>query len=98
MSIAPASLLTLVIRHDQDVVTARQRAGDIATLLGFEPGEQTRIATAVSELARNGFRYAGAGQVEFHIDQHAQPQTLRITVADRGKGIPHLERVLNGSY
>lgn len=98
MSTGPASLLTLVIRHDQDVVTARQRAGDIAGLLGFDSGEQTRIATAVSEIVRNAFRYAGAGQVEFLVNRRAQPQTLIITVVDRGKGIPHLERVLNGSY
>src|SRR3954452_21104643 len=98
MSIAPASLLTLVIRHDQDVVTARQRAGDISALLGFESGEQTRVATAVSEIVRNAFRYAGSGYVEFLIDRNAQPQTLTIAVVDRGQGIPHLERVLNGTY
>src|SRR5438270_2408397 len=98
MSTGPASLLTLVIRHDQDVVTARQRAGTIADLLGFDSGEQTRIATAVSEIVRNAFRYAGAGQVEFLVDRGAQPQTLIIRVVDRGKGIPQLERVLNGSY
>src|SRR5205823_7048716 len=98
MSTGPASLLTLVIRHDQDVVTARQRAGTIADLLGFDSGEQTRIATAVSEIVRNAFRYAGSGHVEFLIDRHAQPQELIVTVADRGKGIPHLERVLDGSY
>jgi signal transduction histidine kinase/CheY-like chemotaxis protein len=95
---APASLLTLLIRHDQDVVTARQRAGDISALLGFDSGEQTRIATAVSEIVRNAFRYTGWGQVEFLIDREAQPQRLTVTVIDRGKGIPHLEQVLNGTY
>jgi signal transduction histidine kinase/DNA-binding response OmpR family regulator len=98
MSTPPVSLLTLVIRHDQDVVTARQRAGDIAALLGFDSAEQTRIATAVSEIVRNAFRYAGRGEVAFLIDRHVQPQTLIITVADRGDGIAHLERVLSGTY
>ncbi len=98
MARSPVSLLTLQIRHDQDVVTARQRAGDIAGLLGFESGEQTRIATAVSEIARNAVRYAKSGEVEFLIDQDAQPQALTITIADHGKGIPHLERVLSGQY
>src|SRR4029453_2547706 len=98
MSTAWASLLTLVIRHDQDVVTARQRAGDISALLGFDSGDQTRIATGVSEIVRNAFRYTGWGQVEFLIDREAQPQRLTVTVIDRGKGIPHLEQVLNGTY
>src|SRR3954462_8571790 len=98
MSLAQATLLTLVIRHDQDVVTARQRSGDIAGLLGFDSGEQTRIATAVSEIVRNAYRYAESGQVELLIDRNAQPQTLIIIVTDRGKGIPHLARVLSGTY
>ena len=44
---------------------ARQRARQIAALLGFDGQDQTRIATAVSEIARNAFRYAGGGKVEF---------------------------------
>ena len=51
------------LRHDEGVVTARQRARDVAELLGFDRLEQTRIATAVSELARNAHRYAGGGEV-----------------------------------
>ena len=40
------------------MVLARQRARQIAGLLGFEAQDQTRIATAVSEIARNAFQYA----------------------------------------
>ena len=49
--------------HDEGVVTARQRTRDIAELIGFDRLEQTRVATAVSELARNARRYAGGGEV-----------------------------------
>jgi anti-sigma regulatory factor (Ser/Thr protein kinase) len=42
------ALLTVVIRYEQDVVCARQRARQIAALLGFDGQDQTRIATAVS--------------------------------------------------
>src|SRR2546421_303551 len=56
-----ASLLTVEIRTEQDVVLARQRARHVAGLLGFTSQEQTSIATAVSEIARNAFRYAGRG-------------------------------------
>ncbi|HBE30458.1 MAG TPA: histidine kinase, partial [Cyanobacteria bacterium UBA11368] len=52
-------ILTVEIRFDQDIVLARQRARQIANLLGFDIQEQTRIATAVSEVARNAFQYAG---------------------------------------
>ena len=53
-TIAPAAratviaLLTLEIRYEHDVVLARQRARQIAALLGFDGQDQTRIATAVS--------------------------------------------------
>ena len=49
----------------EDVVLARQRAREVAELLGFDRQDQTRIATAVSELARNAHRYAGGGRVVF---------------------------------
>jgi len=54
-------LMTVAIRQEQDVVAARQRARQISALLGFEAQDQARIATAVSEIARNAFRYAGGG-------------------------------------
>ncbi|HEY9670618.1 MAG TPA: ATP-binding protein [Waterburya sp.] len=60
-------ILTLEIRYEQDVVLTRQRTRQIAELLGFKVTEQTRMATAVSEIARNAFQYAGGGRVEFGV-------------------------------
>ena len=95
----PGSLLfSFVVRHEQDVVTARQRAAQIAALVGFDGSEQTRIATAVSEIVRNAFRYAGGGKVEFALEGNTLPQLLQIEVADNGRGIPNLEEVLSGRY
>ena len=68
------------LRHDEGVVTARQRARDVAELLGFDRLEQTRIATAVSELARNAHRYAGGGEVRIR----CAPDALR----GRGRSTP----------
>ncbi len=58
-------LLTVSIANENDLVVCRQRSRLIAGLLGFETQDQTRIATAVSEIARNAFRYAGKGMIEF---------------------------------
>ena len=49
------SITSLSIEYEHDVVLARQRAREIAALLGFDNQDQTRVATAVSELARNAF-------------------------------------------
>ena len=92
------ALLTLTLRYEEDVVTARQRAGQIAALLGFESGEQTRIATAVSEIVRNAFRYAGSGIVEYRIVGETPPQVYTITVTDPGPGIRNLDDILAGRY
>lgn len=92
------ALLTLTLRYEEDVVTARQRAGQIAALLGFETAEQTRIATAVSEIVRNAFRYAGSGIVEYRIVGETPPQVYTITVTDPGPGIRNLDDILAGRY
>src|SRR5947209_15632309 len=91
-------LLTTALNVQSDVVGARQRARQIATLLGFDTREQTRIATSVSEIARNAFRYAGGGRVEFEIEGETAPQLLVVRVSDDGPGIAHLDEVLDGSY
>jgi signal transduction histidine kinase/DNA-binding response OmpR family regulator len=78
------------------VVHARQRARDIAALLGFEHQDQIRLATAASELARNAFRYASNGAVEFSV--RSKPQIFVIAVTDSGPGIANLPDILNGKY
>jgi signal transduction histidine kinase/DNA-binding response OmpR family regulator len=92
------SILSLMIRHEHDVVAARQRARQIAALLGFDVQEQTRIATAVSEIARNAFTYAGGGKAEFLVEGKTSPQLFVIRVSDSGPGIADLSRVLDGQY
>src|ERR1051325_4152220 len=89
-------LLTVRVNRDEDVVVARQRARQVADALGFDTQDQTRIATAVSEIARNVTRYAGAGMVTFSLDLDAA--ILSIVVADHGPGIAHLDTVLSGRY
>ena len=92
------SITTVTIEYEGDVVLARQRAREIAALLGFDNQDQTRVATAVSELARNAFNYAGRGRVEFDIEGRTMPQLLIIRVSDSGPGIRNLKEILEGRY
>ena len=55
------------IRGEDDIVLARQRAREVARTLGFGMVDQSRIATAVSELTRNVVRYATNGRGEVRI-------------------------------
>ena len=90
-------IVTLPIETESDVVTVRQRARRIAELLGFQRQDQTRIATAVSEIARNAFGYAGRGRAEFTVEPD-QPQSFRIRISDKGGGIADLQSILDGQY
>ena len=90
-------LLSVNLSAETDFLVARQRAKHIAELLGFENQDQTRIATAVSEIARNAYEYASGGVVEFYLDREAPP-AFRIVVKDCGSGIAKLEEIWNGTY
>jgi signal transduction histidine kinase len=92
------NILTSEIRSEQDVVSVRQRAKQIAAALGFELQDQTRIATAVSEIARNAYRYARGGRVEFSFDDSPPHGAFAVRVVDSGPGVRDLASVLDGTY
>ena len=91
------SILSVVVAHERDIVMARRRACQLARLLHFPVRECTRVGTAVSEIARNAFSYAGGGTVEFSLDQDPQA-SLVIRVSDRGPGIGNVDEILSGQY
>jgi signal transduction histidine kinase len=88
-------ILTQMIQLEADVVLARQRARHIAALLGFDSPNQTRIATAVSEIVRNAFEYAHGGKVEYFVEDKGQQQIFVVCVSDKGPGIRDLSLVSN---
>ncbi|HEY3099118.1 MAG TPA: ATP-binding protein [Methylomirabilota bacterium] len=92
------AVLSVAIKYEHDLVAARQRARQIAESLGFDAQDQTRIATAVSEIARNAYSYAGGGRVDFLVEGRTPPQLLVVRVADGGRGIATLKDVLDGRY
>lgn len=91
-------LLKIQIRNEQDIVTARHRTRMIAAFFGFENQDQTRIATAVSELVRNCYQYGNGGVVEYSFALNERPQILEIRVADKGPGIAELSQITAGTY
>ncbi|WP_039917245.1 ATP-binding protein [Cellvibrio mixtus] len=91
-------ILTAQVKTETDVVSVRQRAKQIAQLCGFGMQDQVRIATSVSELARNVFNYAGQGKISFAIEGNTAPQILTIHIEDNGPGIENLDLILSGNY
>jgi signal transduction histidine kinase len=91
------ALITVTLRDEHDVVAARNRTRQIAALLGFDAQEQTRLATAISELARNAVQYARDGRVGFEVEgTPPAPQFLVARVSDAGPGIADVASVLDG--
>lgn len=74
-------ILTTDVRTEHDVLLTRQRARQIAQLLGFDTHDQTRVATAVSEIARFAVQHAGGGKVAFLLEE-SEPQSYLIHVTD----------------
>jgi signal transduction histidine kinase/CheY-like chemotaxis protein len=93
-----SSILSVAIQYEHDTVTARQRARQIARLLGFDTQDQTRISTAVSEIARNAFNYGGSGRVEYMLEGRTAPQLFIVRITDSGPGIRNLDEILEGRY
>ncbi|HEV7731980.1 MAG TPA: ATP-binding protein [Candidatus Binatia bacterium] len=91
-------ILTVQVQQERECVAARQRARDIAAALGFDTADQTRLATALSEIVRNAYRYAGGGSVSFSIEGSTVPQVLVMRVRDQGPGIADVRRILDGRY
>jgi signal transduction histidine kinase len=89
-------IATLPIETEADVVTARQWARRIAELVGLERQDQTRIATAVSEIVRNAYTYASGGSAEFLLSDAGARPALLIRVSDKGPGIADIEAALAG--
>src|SRR5690606_38315781 len=84
-------------RDQTIIVTARGAVRELARELGFGVVDQTRLATAVSEIARNAVQYAAKGLVEVRVLEGDRVGREAV-VSDEGHGIPDIPRVLAGGY
>lgn len=82
------------INSDFDIVAARVEARNLAREMGFGLIDQARIATAVSELARNVVLYARSGQIRLKRLAQANRVGLAIVCEDQGPGIEDVERIM----
>ena len=86
------------INTEWDIVAARQLGRNEAKSTGFGTVDQARITTAISELARNIYLYAGKGRIEIQPIQVGQKTGLLIIASDEGPGIPDLQKVMQDGY
>ncbi|MEV6814155.1 sensor histidine kinase [Micromonospora sp. NPDC051296] len=77
-----AALLRMVLRVEQDIFVVRQRGREVAAAVGLEHQDQVRIATALSEIARDLLRAVGGADVVFAVADTADGRRhLRVDLA-----------------
>ena len=89
---------TITIETTQDIVIARQKGRELAQQYAFSKSEQTRFATAISELTRNVLTYAIAGKCSFAVSCTSKKDTIFARIIDNGPGIANLELALQDGY
>ncbi|CAN7582039.1 anti-sigma regulatory factor [Rossellomorea sp. LjRoot5] len=86
------------ITNEWDIVAARQLGRNVAKELGFGTVDQARITTAISELARNIYLYAGYGQICIEKLFDAGKKGVGIIALDEGPGIADIRKVMEDGY
>lgn len=91
--------ILIAAQDEAAIVTSRGAVRELARALGFTVVDQTRLATAVSEMVRNVVLYANQGRIEFSVlGDRGQGAGIEVVIEDDGPGIEDVTRVLAGGY
>jgi serine/threonine-protein kinase RsbT len=88
----------VAIEREADIVLARQAGRQLAASLGFSTTDQTLIATAISEVARNIVVYAQHGEIVLVQTNEAGRIGIQVVAIDRGPGIDNKDLALRDGY
>jgi serine/threonine-protein kinase RsbT len=96
---APRTKL-IEVRTELDVSVARNEARSLLNSCGWDNTLTVKVATAVSELARNIVSYAGTGSIALEVRREGEVPSIRVVATDAGPGIApaQLESMLAGTY
>lgn len=86
------------LRSDEDVVRARHRVRELAQRAGLRLVDQTKLVTAVSELARNTVIHGGGGHLEAGLLERGGRVGVWASFHDEGPGIPDIQLALSDGY
>ena len=86
------------IEREADIVLARQAGRQLAAQLGFSSTDQTLIATAISEVARNIVVYAQHGEIVLNRADDAGRVGIQVVAIDQGPGIDNKEMAMRDGY
>ncbi len=93
----PRQSLFIQIRTERDLADALIETRRLCQAWRVRPLIQQKIATIVSELARNIVSYTPGGSVELIPIEGPTPRVL-VRAKDMGSGIPNLDEIMAGRY
>jgi serine/threonine-protein kinase RsbT len=86
------------LRSDEDVVRARHRVRELAQRAGLRLVDQTKLVTAVSELARNTVVHGGGGRMTAGLTERNGRVGVWASFEDEGPGIPDVQMALTDGF
>ena len=96
--VSVSSSRRIAVFSEEGIVLARQAGREMSAGLGLSQTDQTLVATAISEVARNIILYAGRGVVELEVTTRPNGYGLRIRAVDEGPGIADIELAMRDGY
>ncbi|PLT27904.1 anti-sigma regulatory factor [Peribacillus deserti] len=91
-------ILFIDIQNEGDLVLARKMGRELSKSLHFTSVNQAKVITAISELGRNMYYYAGSGSFVFEILGKNPKVGIKITATDNGPGIENINKALEPGY
>jgi len=88
----------LPVRSDVDLMAVREATRAAAAEAGFSLVNQTKLVTAVSELARNAVVHGGGGEVRLDPVHQGTSRGVRLVVSDQGPGIADIAEALTDGH
>lgn len=98
MSTASDTETRITLRGESDVARAILHANRMSRMAQFQTVDQSRIATAVSELARNILKYAGHGEIVLRQIVGQAGRGIEVVADDKGPGIADRDRALSDHF
>ena len=93
-----ASLGSLPLRTEADIVASRQKVRALCQQLKFSLVDQTKMITAASELSRNTVVHGKGGAMRWELLDDGLRRGLRLHFEDQGPGIPDLKLALTDGW
>lgn len=92
------SFVRCLISREVDIYVAVSHGRNMATALGFNAIDRTRIEIVILELTRNLLAHASGGTLLITVVQKTAQQGICIEAIDQGPGIENIELAMRDGY